>query len=225
MHMRLADKRKSDDSIFAIVRSTGKITGTGKTTTGQTWLVFSRVNAYEQRHDGGGLRGTENGYRKRVQTSGSRGNVRTLIKAACFTAITAVKDAVNKRRTARSCDETTYLDRSWPTGRLIPRHIHRCLLFRRLMRATTLPSPPPPLLFEIFSFRKQRIGFAYFDEIPFSRLVYSISFIEKEFELLIDFILFYFMELDCLLFLVERSVFQECFSFDNLQTFVILLLD
>lgn len=61
MHMRLADKRKSDDSIFAIVRSTGKITGTTKTTTGQTWLVFSRVNAYEQRHDGGGLRGTKMG--------------------------------------------------------------------------------------------------------------------------------------------------------------------
>lgn len=122
-----------------------------------------------------------------MQTSESRGNVRTLIKAACFTAITAVKDAVNKRRTARLCDETTYLNRSWPTGRLIPRHIHRCLLFRRLMRAATLLS-----LFEIFSFRKRRIDSLILTK-PHFHDWFTISFIEKEFELLVGFILFYFI--------------------------------
>lgn len=64
MHMRLPDKGKSDDTIPyspLFVRNSAKITGTTKTTTGQTRLVFSRVNAYEQRHDGGGLRRTKMG--------------------------------------------------------------------------------------------------------------------------------------------------------------------
>lgn len=118
-----------------------------------------------------------------MQTSGSRGNVRTLIKAACFTAITAVKDAVNKRRTARLCDETT----SFLANRKVNPASHPPLFVVSTIDAGNLLS-----LFEIFSFRKRRIDSLILTK-PHFHDWFTISFVEKEFELLVDFILFYFI--------------------------------
>lgn len=130
--MRLPDKGKSDDTIPyspLFVRNSGQNNGNNENNNRPDATGFQpRKRIWAEPWWRRPAR-NQNGNRKRVQTSGSRGNVRTMIKAACFTAITAVKDGVNKRRTARLCDETTYLDRCWPTGRLFPRDVHRCLLF------------------------------------------------------------------------------------------------
>lgn len=153
---------------------------------GKTWdrqqprldeLVFNCVNACTHSGSSGNLCGTE--------TCGDpRGNVRTMIKATCFTEITAVKDAVNERRPA-SCDKTAYLDRPWPSGMLILLGIHRCLLFRRLMRARTSP-------FQIASQTMHCFPrwFAYFSQILSRRVSLAISFIEN------SLICFYFVYLD-----------------------------